>query len=307
MSLIAIQLHPKEPTDGDTFRGYLEGLVIQVSEVAFGDPPVVTTIGTAEYLTEGDPNATIVQHFHPFMPALREPAATAAIELASPLPFDEYDAPDLVMTITRTVAPNPAQTILYKQINFNVDLVPGSLPPAVPAFYAALGPTALYIPLPEPLTGIAAGMAHVDIPEDGTPPPFGALVNAVNIVLADDPGAPVPDLATLTPEQCRQIANEIVYNRTLDPLPQPSRRLGELYNGGAETERRQFEADLLSYYTLHNTRAEVLAKYIYSMAAAFECAARSQAATKVGFTFPVRPGLSGTSEKVGQATVIITQ
>lgn len=304
MPIVVLRLHPEEPTDGDTFQTYLEGMVITVRDRSFSDPKGVTNVlGTARYLTEGDPDATIVQHRDLFF-WYRTPAATAAVDLTSPLGFDEFDNPDLTIEITRTGEPDP---VLYKRVNFNVALAAGSLPATSnPITYAALAPVALYIPIPATLPA-SAGSAFVDIPDDGTPPAFDALVAAANAVLAADPGAPAVDLATLTPDQCRHIAHEIVFNRAIDPIPEPPRPIEQLYDGSSEQQRQQFEAALQTYYTLHSTRVGVLATYLYSMAAAFACAKTSEDATQVGFTFPIRPGLSTTSEKVGEATVIVSQ
>jgi hypothetical protein len=234
------------------------------------------------------------------------PAATALIVIPDPLGFPEYIAPDLVLTITRTVAPDPPQTILYKEINYNVDLIPGGLPLPIAALYQTLLPVSLYVALPKAHIGLGPGIAFLDIPADGTPPPFEAVRDAMNKVLARDPNAAV-DLTTLTVEKCRHIANEIVSNRFLDPLPSPPMPLEELYEPGHDTERQQFEANLLSYSTVHGTRAEVLTKYIYSVSAALACEKLTDTATAIAFTFPIMPGLAPQGGKIAEATVVVTQ
>jgi hypothetical protein len=313
MSIIVIRLHPEKKTDGNTFKSYLDGLEIKVADRSFVDPKgKVNVLGTARYIAEGDPNSTIVQHLRLIVGIpVRQPVATAAIHIPDPLGFPEYKSPDLTLTITRTVPPTATQTVINHDINFNIDLMPGALPvpppPPNPFAWAAFAPVALYLPLPPPKVGLGPGVAFVDVPTDGTPPPFKDVLDAMKAVVNADPFAPPPDLAALTVEQCRHIAYEIVNNRTLDPLPVPGASLEDMYSGAADTELQQFEANLLTYYTVHNTRAEVLAKFIYSVSQALACNGKTQSATQVGFTFPILPGLPPVGEKIAETTVVISQ
>lgn len=311
MALIVIRIHPQKPTSGDSFQAYLDGLEITVGERSYADPKgVVRTFGPAQYIAEGDPNATIIQHWR-LMPGpvfVRMPLATALIEVPDPpFGFAEYQSLDLVLTVTRQPAAHPLQKVISKDINFNVDLAPGALPPSDPLVYAAVGPVSLYIPLPPPLVGLGPGVAFLDVGTDGTPPPYDDVVAAVTTVVNADPGGP-PDLAALTVEKCQHIAWEIVSNRALEPFPARSTNdLEDWYSGGHDQELQQFEAELLTYYTVHGTRADVLAKFIYAMSAAMACERRTQNATQVGFTFPILPGLNVTSDRVGETTVVISQ
>ena len=241
-------------------------------------------------------------------------AATAVVQIKlppAPSPYPEYpenNLPnDLVLTITRS-----GKTIVDHSINYNVGILKWAGPPPLPPpdEYVELKPVALYLPLPDPHLGLDPNLAYLDVPADGTPPNFKDLTDAVNKVLAKDPGGSF-DLTALTPDQCRHIAYEIVWNRNIDPLPVPPGGLtvDELYDSSAnkDKERKQFEADLTTYYTIHNTRADTLAKFVYAMSAAFACNKKSQEADHVGFRFPILPGLSVTSEKVAEATVVISQ
>lgn len=312
MPRLVLRLLPVKPVDGDTFKDYLTGLEIKLTDRSFADPAGKDpghVLGTAKYIAEGDVNATIVQHLDPSVPGVfRAPVATAVVELASPLPFSEYDSVDLAFVMTRKVGANPAQTIQVKEINFNVDVRGGPAPADNdPTTYAALGPTATYLFLPKPLVGLAPGIAFVDIAADGSPPPFAAVLNAMTTVLAADPGAGAPSLAELTPAQCRHLAWEIISNRTLDPLPTPSASLEKLYSGGDETARQRFEADLVTFHAVHSTKADVLAKFAYSVAAGTECRARTQQATQVGLTVPVFPGIVPASGAAPVASVVVSQ
>jgi hypothetical protein len=298
MSVIVIRLLPQKPVDdGDDFVGYLEGLEISLSDRSFGNPAggdAAHQLGTARYLTEGDPNATIVQHLRP--PALldRAPVATAAIEVPDPLPFAEYQNADLALVVTRTAGANPPQTIQIKEFHFNVDTVTGTLPGNnSPITYAGMGPPAAYLYLPKPLIGLAPGTAHVQVPTDGSAPPYAAVRAAIQTVLAADPGAGAPSLADLTPAQCRHLAWEIVANHALDPLPEPDGDLEKLYLGDDETARQQFEADLVTYYATQAGNADVIAKFAYAVAAAEACRQLSQSASRAGLAVPVFPGLAG--------------
>ena len=308
MSVIVIRLHPDKPTDGITFEQSLEGLTITVADRSFADPKgTVNVLGTAVYDPAHPANDTIVQHQMSLLDPTPAPVATAAIEVPDPLGYAEYGNPDLTVTIQRTPSGGGAtETILNHDINFNIDLAPSPLPGADPISYMSLSPVSFYLTIPPSSIALGPGVAFLELPTDGTAPPYQAVHDAVTTVLAADPSVAV-DLTTLTVDQCRQIANEIVNNRTLDPLPLPKTPLEQLYSGGHEDDRRQFESDLQTYYTVHNTRADVLTKFIYSMSAALACEQRTNAATQVGFSFPILPGLTPTGLKVAQATVVVSQ
>ncbi|MCE3552397.1 hypothetical protein LWC33_13110 [Pseudonocardia sp. RS11V-5] len=297
MAVVVVRLLPQKPVEGDDFMPYLEGLEISIADRSFEDPSGMDAghqLGSAAYLTEGDPDATIVQHLRPPLLADRAPVATAAIEIPDPLPFPEYQTVDLAFVITRTVGANPPQTVQVKEFHFNVDTSTNALPNPgdnTPIAYAGLEPVAAYLYLPKPLVGLAPGSAYVATPTDGSAPPYAAVRTAMETVLAQDPGAGAPSLADLTPAQCRHLAWEIVSNHALDPLPVPTRDLETLYRGGDETARQQFEADLVTYYATQATNADVIATFAYSVSAAIACQQHTQAATRVGLTIPVLPGL----------------
>lgn len=319
MPVIVMRLHPDKPTSGTKFTDYLEGLKIEVADRSFADPDgrlPAHVLGSAVY-DPADPGSTIVQHVEPGPPAGPPPApptivpaaaATAAVETT--LPAQEYLSRDLVLTVTRTIG-GDTTPLVVKDLNYNVDLDGGSLPGNnSPGAYAALGPVSLYLAVPAALTGLPAGTAFLEVPADGTPPPYQAVLKAMQAVVARDPGpGSPPDLTALTAAQCRHIAREIVFNRVLEPLPLPSKPLEVLYRdtGSDETARRQFEADLITYYAVHGTRADVLAKYVYGVSAALACQAKTTAATQVGMTMPIFPGLPPVSGQVPMVSLAVTQ
>ncbi|MET8150881.1 hypothetical protein ACIBSW_18875 [Actinoplanes sp. NPDC049668] len=310
MSVIVVRLHPEKPTSGIKFTDYLEGLTVEVRDRSFADPDAKkpgALLGTAFY-DPADPNSTIYQHNDPGPPG-PGPVATAAVQVPAP-GAGEYLSRDLRLVVTRTVN-GETTPVSAKNFNFNVELAPGSLPnPPTASSYAALDPVAAYVALPAPLVGLPPGTTFLDVPADGTPPPFDAVLKAMQTVVAQDPGpGNPPDLAALTPAQSRHLAREIVYNRILEPLPEPSKPLEYLYRdaGADETARRQFEADLVTYYAVHSTRAEVLAKYVYGVSAALACEQKAKAATQVALTVPVFPGLALPSGGVPTVTVVVSQ
>jgi hypothetical protein len=169
---------------------------------------------------------------------------------------------------------------------------------------------AAYVAIPPAVTALPPGTTFLDVPTDGSPVPFDAVVKAMKAVVLLDPGAAnPPDLTALTPVQCRHIAREIEFNRILEPLPEPpnGKTLEQLYGGSDEDARKQFEADLITYYAVHTAKADVLAKYVFGASAALAAQALSQNTMKVGLTVPVLPGLFPDSPSVPTISVVVSQ
>lgn len=317
MAVILIRIHPLKPVapaDVGAFTDALAGLKVDVSDRSFADPDGVLpadAIGSASYLP-ADPNSRIVQHEMSLggIPPLIVPApvATAAIEMAAPV--NEYLGRDLVLTVTRTVA-GDVTPIVISDLNFNVAVDAGAMPVAPdPMLYAALSPIAAYLPIPPAITGLPPGTTFLDVPTDGSPVPFDAVVKAMKAVVALDPGAADrPDLTALAPVQCRHIAREIEFNRILEPLPVPAdgKTLETLYSGADEDARKQFEADLITYYAVHTAKADVLAKYVFGASAALAAQALSRNTTTAGLTVPVFPGLFASSVSAPAISVAVSQ
>jgi hypothetical protein len=310
-NLVIIRLHPEKPTDGSTFTSYLTDLRITVSDMSFANPQGTGNgIGSAFY-DPTDPNGTIVQH-EIFLPAPAFASVATAAILIDPakLPptYAEYQTSDLRLTITRGT-----QKIVDRSLNYNVDVDAGAaVPPGQdPILYAVLGPTSLYIALPDPGIGLDPTRASVDVPKDGSPPNFDDLLLAIQRVYAGDPTG-VFDINSppLTQPQARHIAYEILWNRQLNPLPVPPASLEELYTAGPalapDANRQKFESDLLTYSTTTDTQAEVLAKYVFALSAALACERQSNTAARVGLTIPVLPGIAAVGGKAAQTDVILS-
>ena len=432
-NLIVIRITPQSPVDANTFTNYLSalgGLTITAFDLSFDavdNQPQGTQIGSASYIAatpgggwntqpDGTVNSTnppnypsgivngIVQNVD-FIPTTilgpplgptfyqLESVATAIIEIPSapifenlrlqvqwgsqavPINLDYYDVsldngptPDLTTWSPTPIGVNPEQDL-----------------------WALLSPS-LYIALPAPPS--AANPLTLQLPSDGTPPPFDELLAAVQQVLKEDPGAAVaiattagaaagdttlqfaagttgivvgmavsgagippgttvaavtapgapppflvtlsqelsaavglgaiitftPDLGSLTFEQCRNIAYEIVWSQQ-PPLPTPPSpdTIEELYtkptNSGAllsgstpnplEGDRQQFEAQLKSYYAVADTTADRLTTYVFSLSAAIACEQTSLAASLALLEFPVNPAQPG-SAPLSETEVILT-
>lgn len=307
-SLLIIRLHPVEPITGDAFTSYLNGLSIAAHDASFNNPTGSgAAFGTATYIAPTlpaspsvnpapvqDPNNRITQHFSltpspPIPPSLIplsarsfSAIATAVIQIPDPPAGGEYRTADIRLEITRG-----GNEIAHKPIYYNVPVAPAPIP-ADPNAFPGLQPISLHLALPSS----AQPSATVLLPENGTAPNFANLRTAVEAVLSADPGS-TAGIAALTAAQCRHIAYEIIWDRMAYPLPLPKRSLEEIYTGPQasdsddERDRRIFEGDILTYYNKHNTEAERLKTFIFSLSAAIWCEKKSINATQAGFHFPV--------------------
>ena len=260
-----------------------------------------------------DRQTDIVQHRRP-APILppgnfnlsMKAVATAVVVITSP-PSAEYAEPDVIVEVKwgTVAAPDNARLISRFSIGYNVavrDVTPW--PPDdpdprdpvlllsafqdIPADFVAA-----YVSLTDPTKlSFNASDASVTLPKDGSPPNFEDLRTAVNLVVSQDPGA-VVDPPNLTPAQARHIAYEIAWNRHLEPLPRPpsTTSLEAMYTSPSTSDddaRAKFEASLITYSTTHDAKGEALAKYVFSLSAAFAAASKSTTATRAKLTFPVQ-------------------
>jgi len=246
----------------------------------------------------------------PLKPAAVATAVIVINPTKEPPAYKEYVTSDLRLTIMRGT-----QTIVDRSLHYNVVVDTGAIvPPAHdPSAYAALGPVARYLPLPDPGIGIDPNRAFVNVPTDGSPPSYAELLAAIQKVYAQDPGGTFDiNSPPLTAAQARHIACEILWNRDLNPLPEPPEKLENLYtlpkasNDSPTSNRRQFESNLTTYYATYNTQAEVLAKYVFALSAALVCEKKTNDVTNAGFTLPVLPGIADPSGKTSETDVILS-
>ncbi|MEH2539206.1 neuraminidase-like domain-containing protein [Bradyrhizobium sp. AZCC 1699] len=340
---IVLRLTPAAPIAAATFANYLTGLTINVFDASFATPKAgmpgdaTPPIGSATFnapafvglpaplppppIVNYPAGTTIVQHFiadiaGPFVTGVdMQSVATAVIPYAAPAA--EYPnpnpRPDLRIQFQRA----GGLTMVGPDVYYDASLYTAGGAPA-PDEYQSLADSdvSAFVTLPAALN---SSLADVDLPADGSLPSYDSLLNAINTVLAADPGAGA-DLATLTatqpltPNQCRNIAYEIVWG-TAPHLPAPSGDIERMYtnppnDGGLtntnEQDRMQFEGQLNSYYATRNAKVERLAKYVYALGAAVWCEQQTQAATRAFLRFPVNPPATPTLATVNDAEIILT-
>ena len=340
---IVLRLTPAAPIDAATFETYLTGLTINLFDASFatpkagmpGDPapPIGSATFNAPTLVAfpapiGPPivsypaGTTIVQHFianivGPLVTGVdMQSVATAVIPYVAPAA--EYPGtnprPDLRIQFQR----GGSQTIIDPDVYYDTQLFTAGAAPAPDQYQFTIGDADVSAFVTVPAT-LDSSLAGVDLPADGSLPAYDSLLNAINTVLAADPGAGA-DLATLTagqpltPDQCRNIAYEIVWAAAPD-LPAPSGLIGPMYtnppnDGGLtntnEQNRMQFEGQLGSYYATRNAKVERLAKYVYALAAAMWCEQQTVAATRALLRFPINPPATPELTTVNEAEVVLT-
>lgn len=325
--LIIIRLHPDKPVSGAAFENYLSGLTITAFDLSLGAPNLGTEVGSATYLPPPDPakpwvpdpGSGIVQHFTtpvlPFPPT-PEAVATAVVEVMLPSGYREYLTPDLRIEASRT-----GMTFADHNLYYDVSILSlASLPPN--ADFPTLEPTSLYLRLPAP---VAPGLASLELNEDGSPPNFQALQDAVaTVIAADQQSIPPAILGNLSADQARHIAYEIVWgveDRLPAPPPPPPPGGGEAYdalgalysdppNDGSlgntvEQSRQQFEGSLKSYYAIADAKVERLARFVFALSAAVACEELSTEAGSALLQFPVNPGSAGTQTTVSAAEAVL--
>jgi hypothetical protein len=186
-----------------------------------------------------------------------------------------------------------------------------------PDLWASLSTTSLFLtltPAPSP------NRPSLQLSSDGSPPAFDALLTAVTQVLAIDPGGSfnVADLGAMTIQQCQNLAYEILWSQQ-PSLPSPREPLENLYtdppndgnllDGGNpnqdEADRRQFEAQLQSYYAMVDANADRLTNYVFALCAAVACEQMSLAATQALLEFPAILRQSG-GAPLSPAQVVLT-
>lgn len=322
--VILVRLVPMKPTSGANFSGYLANLSIRAFDLSFGNSADGTLVGQAEGAWVPNTgidavgpaftpaNQRIVQHFSvypvqvnplpaPPSPDVRlEAVATAIIELNPPAA--EFNTTDLRLEIKQG-----AQLVAYERLDFNVKVEPNAPISNNPQTYIAVDPPAVVVTLPDPVVALDPNAAFVDLPADGSPPKFAPLRNAVDKVLAQDPGggATLANRSPLTAAQSRQVAREIVWNRQIAPPPDRpnNRRLEDLYTrpqtdsswstderDKADMDRKQYEAALLGYYALQNANSDRLAQYVFAASAGVWAEQQSANPGRVGLRFPVETG-----------------
>jgi hypothetical protein len=337
--LVILRLHPSEPMDPGDFRTLLTGLTIDAFDLSFANPTDGDAAGSATGLADPHlPSTTnnnvaigsgkILQHYIDVpIPPLgnkqrrMESVATAVLVVTPPAAPPEYPTVtglDLRLEITRG-----PMTVISRRLHYNVPLqTPANLSTSQKVYFG-MEPSA-FVELPAHGAGLDPSVAFVDLPPDGQPPNFDQLVTAIDLVLGDDPGAPLDTLverAPLTAAESRHVAEEIVWNRTAFPPPEPDPSLGldpfgALYteprvdvtvsDDDVERARPRFEAELSGYYGTREAEALRLAGFVYSASAAVAEEALSIAAERARFEFPLITN-AGTATTLVRGSVVLVE
>lgn len=311
---LVIRLHPKEPVSAKEFTEYLKGLKIVAHELSLKHPDGSPHEYTASYkppkklpncisidpTPEQYPDNRIIQHFE-ISPASSFPlrkrtffsVATAVIKIPD-LPPGTSDVRLDITRVTNENGTEKVEKIVHNQVYYNVQLDSDTLP-INPNEYQKIPVTSLYLALPDPEKQLYSVSMSL---EDGVVPNFIELREAVENVITEENGT-TDEIASLDRDKCRHIAYEIIWVQYAYPLPVPHPELKMMYtNSDKGNQRKIFEAELLAYYVKHNTEAEHLANFIFSLSAAIWCEEETKKATQSGYFFPISPKTPDYKRKV---------
>jgi hypothetical protein len=228
--------------------------------------------------------------------------ATAIVPLNQSPPLPDYL--DIKISATRGSELIPVTNTFYN-VQVSMDDIP-TTPDQIQGI--SVSDTSLYVSLP-PQPG--TNPVSLEIPGDGSAPPFDDLRKAMQMALANDPilDATIASLIT-SPAQCTRIAYDIVWSYQ-NALPAPPDPLESLYTnppnpggGGTTTsgsnnssnnfeqDRQKFEGTLSSFYSTRNASAERLTKFVAAASAAIACEAASLNSPAALLEFPVDPSSS---------------
>lgn len=316
---LVIGLYPVTPTDAATFTTYLAGLSIDAFQVDFDHPATVAAppninIGSATY------NNGATQIFQLTDGGILQAAGAAVIDL--PATIDpKFLTPQTLVNVVLQVT-RGGVTLVDNDLNYDVQVdstvtAAGVVAPPGPVTSLVNINVGLYLALPDP--GLPAG--YLGVPPAGGIPSYAQLTSAVTAILAEDPAAAV-NTAQLTAQESLHIAREMVANRTVIALPEPvvtsgpnknNPDLGALYTlpvpaaiTSADSDRRQFEGALTSFYSEVSTDATTMAGYVYAWSAAQQCEVLSAAATTAAMTFPLLPPPTADLSQVPEATLLLS-
>ena len=340
--LIVLRLHPREPMDPDDFRDTIKQLTITAFDLSTAESREGVEIGEAKGLASvhaagnhtanisGPNKRRIFQHYvdwldtataPPTLKRARRSVATAVIEVET-TPGTEYptaDSYDLRFEIKRGPAAS-ARTIVSRRLEYNVAVVEETPLPDDQTFYFEQEAGA-FIEIPPSGAGLDPNVAYVELSAEGHPPPFEAMAEAIDLVLAKDPPGPgrtdLESASPLSPAESRHIGAEIVWNRTAYPPPQPPPGFGDDALGVLYTEppphpdaqavdiaRMKFEAELKGYHGMRQADAARLAGFVYSASAAVAAEQLSRNAGRARLDFPVLTG-DNTPTPTPRASVIL--
>ena len=279
--------------------------------VTFDYTNVATAAGPAPSLNGWNPNSNpFVSSADPWaaLPTtslyLQLPAPASGVNLSLPPDGTPPKFEDLLAVVQQVLSSDPGAAVTAKTT----------------AVASAGGVT---VQFPAATAGVVSGMTvsgPAGIPAGTTVVSFDPSSGTVTLdqqlsakVLSGTTVTFQANIATLSLQQCQNIAYEIVWSQQ-PPLPTPPDPLEQLYTKGNEpdentgqivsanpgsstpnlntheSDRQQFEAELKSYYTMANSTADRLTNFVYALSAAVAQEEQSLAATQMLLSFPANPG-----------------
>ncbi|KAB5542517.1 insecticidal toxin complex protein [Coniochaeta sp. 2T2.1] len=348
-----VRIIPTKVVSPTTFQAALQNITITAYDKTVNTAGIDRSLGTATGLAPGPdlshppPNpvpplvilnnplrlqASIIQHLRPL--TLQPLSVATAVIVVDPaqvgtnLEYPTSSSFDVRLELTQ--AGTSKAFVRDPVVDYNITAVTEDLSIVQSDYMHAQ--TDIYLTLDVPELPLPAGTALISPNRDGHPPNYDILRDAINKVLAKDVTAGAPDLehmtAFLSTEQARQVAAELVYNRTIEPAPEapfPTADLGaaapdtlfeDMYTMGATTNsdkldkldkaRQKFQGERTSYYALHGADSIQLANFVFSvvMAVRIERYTREEAASAV-LDVPVKPSNSHMSSK-SSTTISLT-
>lgn len=317
-----VRIIPSKLVAPSLFRDALSNITIMVFDKTVRTAGSDREIGSAKTLAPGpDPNdnqptipplglsqsppglsTSILQHIRKSSQGELKwlSVATAVIvvnqdQIGSSLEYPTSTSFDIHLRISLTSGTgNPRAVVRNHVVDFNIKTTTKTLSTVQNDFTRAS--TDIYFTIDVPDEPLPSGTTVLSPSRDGKPPSFKVLHDAINDVLQKDhpdgAGSLEDMTGFLTTAECRQIAEELVNNRTLDPPPaapyptsntdgsNPSIIFEDLFTAGAvaddeqrkqrELDRQKFEADRTSYYALHSADALQLANHVFTLVTAVQ-------------------------------------
>ncbi|KAF4622715.1 hypothetical protein G7Y89_g14313 [Cudoniella acicularis] len=265
-TLIILKLVPTQPALPAQFKKALDGLEITAYDLTVQDSSKGFILGVARGVADsttvnivGETNprldqsipaldksiiqdvATLPEEIFPgstaTAPVSGETSVATAVVIVKPLnPHPGGPSLDVRFEFKRKGLSIPDTTVEYNIPTVSQDLVTDS------SAYAGL-PISAYFSLPVDLMGLASNTPFIQLDPNGIPPLFSQLQNSIDLILAQDhPTADLPQKSLLeardsplTAAQCLQVASEIIWNRSLYPIPVPASDIHLMYTTRVDT------------------------------------------------------------------------
>ena len=346
-TLIILKLVPSKPTLPAVFKQALKTLQITAYGLTVQDPTKGMKLGVASGVADSKTPVSIVNETDTTLDQSIQALDKSIIQDVAQLPekitipgtntVETKTAPlessvATAVIIVKPLPPHPGGSsfdvrfefkrndlsIPDSTIEYNIPTVSQDLVTDQSTYSGSL--ISAYFSLPVDVMGLPSKTPFITLDPNGNPPVFSQLLNSIDLILAQDhPTADPPKKSALeargtplTAPQCLQIASEIIWNRSLYPIPAPTNDIHLMYttlvdikgnslpvDSNVDNTRQQLESSIQNYHLQHNSEASTLSKYIAAASAAVFCERLTNGetltgipptATMVGITFPVETG-----------------